>query len=232
MKKIIILATVFVVVFGNANAQIELLHTFEGRVLPLELQSKSYRGIAYDGAVGDLKGFVSKDRNVIKIYNEDFSLQKTIKLPNSSEWIFVSKRIFNTDDKIEILGDRKLYDEDGNLIRDFGSNAYIYLTKNNEYRLILEKDNNELQTTVTEIYSLPGKINLTSTSIVKKTTDLAFNLRPGEVATMKIYNVKGQLIDTKQVDYVFNRILLNTTNYRKGIYVYEINGISKKFKVK
>jgi hypothetical protein len=69
-------------------------------------------------------------------------------------------------------------------------------------------------------------------AIVKKATELAYKLKPGETATMKIYDARGRLIETKQVDYVFNKILLNTTNYSRGVYVYEINGLTKKFMVK
>ena len=51
------------------------------------------------------------------------------------------------------------------------------------------------------------------------------------MSIMNIFNTKGQLIEAKQIDFSFDKILLNISNYSKGVYLYEVNGISKRFVV-
>ena len=48
---------------------------------------------------------------------------------------------------------------------------------------------------------------------------------------MRISNIQGQLVELKQIDYVFDKIILNVSNYSKGVYIYEVNGVSNKFVV-
>ncbi|MDR0304433.1 MAG: hypothetical protein LBH98_06680 [Chitinispirillales bacterium] len=240
MKKTYYFSTfILFTLFGAADAQINLLHTFEN------VKNFNY----YVNT--DFKGYVIDN----KIYNEDFSLRKSIDIPSLDGYKFsiseVSEKIFNLDNKLEFLvyfsnnelpnkTTLRLYNEDGNMLKDFGAaeiniSGKLHLMSNGNYVLIVNKGNYIVDYELFsqyEIYSLPGKGNTVSTQIVKKSTELAYKLRPGETATMKIYDVRGRLIDTKQVDYVFDRILLNTTNYSRGAYVYEINGVAKKFMVK
>ena len=227
MKKNVLLAAalaVGVLGLGNTNAQIELLRTFETR---------PWYNDQYDVRI------YATNSNPVKIYNEDFSLRKSVylDLPDGYSYLYFynfSEKIFNTDDKLEFLVEYnpsnglRLYNEDGVMLKDFGGiySHEIHCTSNGEYRLTVVKNNS-----ITEVYKLPGRGNI-ATSIAKKATELAYKLRPGETATMKIYDARGRLIDTKQVDYVFSKILLNTTNYSRGVYVYEINGLAKKFTVK
>lgn len=248
MKKSVLLSAIFAVVmfFGNVNAQVNLEYIFDGAVFPI---SDNFEFVGNLNFL-DFRGYVNHyDTKSIKVYKEDYSLKCVISAPVGFDGYAacISEKVFNTDSKIEYLsyftdgtnnGDEylRLYNEDGDLIKDFGItlNAVIFATSKQEYKLMILKGDYDTDDYTTEIYSLPGKANEVALlkSNERKTTDLAFNLRPGEVATLKVYNIKGQLIETKKVDYVFNRLLLNTTNYRKGVYVYEINGISKKFRVK
>jgi len=140
----------------------------------------------------------------------------------------------------------RLYDENGTLLKDFGY-AYlftsnIHVTSNKKYRLALirYKATNP-STHTTEIYSLPGtppvgvveqKVNANLPPYPNPTNTvitLPYQLSQGEMSVMRIFNINGQLIETKQIDYVFDKILLNVSSYAKGIYFYEVNGISNRF---
>lgn len=157
---------------------------------------------------------------------------------------------YNATSNSNISTTNKLYNEDEILIKDFG---YYFLTTtnilkiNNQYCLsLLCYTNNTLPFTYkTEIYSLPGAM---STSIAETGNinnhfslpfpnpsnsfiNLPYNLNQGQQSVMRISNIQGQLIELKQLDYEFDKIILNVSNYTKGIYVYEVNGISNTFVV-
>jgi hypothetical protein len=65
----------------------------------------------------------------------------------------------------------------------------------------------------------------------KTTIYLPYQLKLGETSVMHIYNAYGQLIETKKIDATFNTILLNVSNYSKGVYIFEVNGAGNKFVV-
>ncbi|MDR1678374.1 MAG: T9SS type A sorting domain-containing protein [Prevotellaceae bacterium] len=58
---------------------------------------------------------------------------------------------------------------------------------------------------------------------------LPYKLAQGKTSVMNIYSTSGQLIESKQIDSVFDRILLNVSGYAKGIYLYEANDVSNRF---
>ena len=180
-KKTIILAT-FLLLFclGNANAQINGLHTFEGTIF------HSFNTISQL----DFSGYWKVDgTNQIRIYNEDFSLRRTvnIQVPQGYNiWVVnsLSQKIFSTDNRLEFIvvfmantaqnsnsNQRtimKLYNEDGNLIRDFGT-AFLFfpsvhITSNGDYRLLVQRQ--EIDRIFTDIYSLPGRGN-SATSLLE-----------------------------------------------------------------
>jgi hypothetical protein len=237
MKRNVLSAAVLAVVIlglNGANAQINLLHTFE--------ESNVYYDNNYDFCVYYCLN-KNNDNTTVKIYNEDFSLRKIVNIPTESGYKFLgisyfSKKLFNTDEKLEFIvtsynsgqdvEKSYIYNEDGMLLNMFEDvkGTRVFVDSKGNCKLSI------FYVSKTEIYSLPGKNDISSNSIVKKATELAYKLKPGETATMKIYDVRGRLIETKQIDYVFNKVLLNTTNYSRGVYVYEINGLSKKFMVK
>lgn len=59
--------------------------------------------------------------------------------------------------------------------------------------------------------------------------NLPYKLNQGETSVMRIFNMNGQLIETKRIDYVFDKIMLNVSNYAKGTYIYEVNNVSNRF---
>lgn len=176
-----------------------------------------------------------------------------------SSVLYPSKNLFNTDSKIEFLiifdaittpeniNDDSLvriYNENGIMIKDLGKSymiSYGIYKIGDQYKLSLLKYIYPIPVTYkTEIYSLPGDFIGFDGAINPMTQpaypnpantiiNLTYNLNQGETAIMNIYNMNGQLIDQKQIDYSFTEILLNVSSYSSGTYIYEVNGITNKF---
>jgi hypothetical protein len=140
-----------------------------------------------------------------------------------------------------------LFDENGTVLKDFGyanmifTNPQLHLHNGNLRLRVVKRYfvNNEFESK-TEIYSVPGTPaadyalksadarsaypNPAATSIV-----LPYKLQQGEKTLMSILNLNGQLIEFKQIDYLFDKILLDVSGYNKGPYLYKVNGESKIF---
>lgn len=133
--------------------------------------------------------------NQCRIYNLDYSLYKTINLPvPGGEWLydirFVSERLFNEDDKIEVLYTyykwieeagtvpgyyiyhSKVMSEDGVVLLDAPGALYSYVKEvsENTYSLFLFVYDLSVSPLKiwTKIYPLPGKLNTIDES--KKST--------------------------------------------------------------
>ena len=253
----------------TANAQITLEHTFDGNI--------EYQGGQFLPVINLYLPYYEAV-NPIRLYNEDYSLYKSITITppanySVSNLYLFSKNIVTTDNKVTFFVNfinpnatnsnqsyiLRLYDEDGTMVKDFGYAATglsfsFHLVTNNKYRLkILRLTSTTPYTYKTEIYSLPGIYVPeeppvippgTTTSFASSRMEtglfsypnpaneiitLPYQLKQGEISVMRIYNTNGQLIDTKQIDYVFDKILLNVSGYSKGVYLYEVNGKSNRF---
>ena len=263
MKKSFLSVMLAVGVFsvGGAEAQITLLHTFEGVVSPggvLVDSGGNYYGAVTVGSVTstDFNGYYNITRydtypytSQLRFYNEDFSIRALVNINGYvSSVSCISEKIFNTDGKLEFIvtsrgsegyGDFvRLYDENGNVLQNFATvgtalGAGLHLTSGGNYRLHVIRQNDDYKS-YTDIYSLPGKKEVSVLPQPKRETRaLAYKLKEGETATMKIYNIKGQVVDTKLIDHTFNKILLNTARYPRGTYIYKINDKNaKKFTLK
>lgn len=241
-------------------AQINLEHTFDATV------GASYQFIS---PVINYYTYFNIETSQVRLYNEDYSLYKTINIssPSNYKMAYVSgfsKGIVSTDGKITFLVSfgkitsdgnynsnyiGKLYDQDGNMIKDFGYSGTLlspsfHVVSNNVCRMsisILEYEPYPTAKYKTEIYSLPGTLSVGVSSPQKNQIQspypnpansvitLPYQLGEGETSVMRIYNVNGQLIETKQIDFVFDRILLNVSSYTKGVYIYQVNEISNRF---
>ena len=142
-----------------------------------------------------------------------------------------------------------LYDINGNVIKDFGAGNSIYVYPylciiNNHYKLQVQRTlyNSENESYAkTEIYSVPGTHSSGVAEVrasqaqspypnpTNSTITLPYQLKQGEMSVMRIFNMNGQLIETKQIDFIFDKILLNVSEYETGIYIYEVNGVSSRF---
>ena len=194
----------------------------------------------------DIKG------NKVTFYNPDYSVYKTISIPTPKEYsistiLCASDKMFNTDNLLEFLivyhtpminitTQMILYNENGTKLYDFGFNyfsAYFY-TDGKKTKLFTMNANDTCRTyllvgitttaksaTISQNYAYP---NPALSSIT-----LPYSLEPGETSDLKIFNYSGQLIESKQIDSNFDRIILNVENYKKGIYFYSVKGVSNKF---
>lgn len=181
MKKFLFsVATVFAANFSFG--QITLEHTFpnEENIVAYSTQSEMF--------------YLSTNDNVVKIYNSNFTLYKTFtvaiptthRLYTSYEWnnmnpYVVSKNIFNTDNKLEVLvaaidydtysnSKLLLIDEDGVILKDFNTNpatsfgevVEIYhdsIANQNKIKVRQSMYNNgTYQYDFSEVYSLPTNI--------------------------------------------------------------------------
>ncbi len=159
----------------------------------------------------------------------------------------------------EISGNYKLflYNEDGVVIKDFGDYIVhhdcppvIIKTSTNEIKLILTKTVVDKTTTNwiysynTDIYSLQGSLSaLVPAESIQQNSfaypnpsstiiTLPYVLSSNESAYMKIYNSNGLLIEQKNIDSSFDKILLDVSTYAAGVYIYDYNGKSNRFIVK
>ena len=173
---------------------------------------------------------------------------------------YLTKTLFNSNDKLEffvqftgpttdysVYQTLRLYDEDGIVIKDFGFSYSINPSIhkiNNQYRLsVVRYIYSTTILYITEIYSLPGSMSYSISEFensniqspfpnpANTVINLPYKLNQGQKSIMRISNIQGQLIELKQIDYVFDKIILNVSNYSKGVYFYEVNGVSNKFVV-
>jgi len=209
----------------------------------------------------------------IKAYNPDYTLiiDKTYSLTPptgyKTSYVWVFKKVFNTDDNYELLvtfskispvsNDNEasrliLYDSNKNVIKDFGAGNMFYIGNmvyiiNNGCKVPISRylyNGGDLVAN-TEIYSVPGDpsaYDAGNTSVDSFSSPypnpantyitLPYKLNEGEFAVMNIFNVNGQLIESKKIGYDFDKILLDVSGYAKGMYIYEVKNVSNKFVVK
>ncbi|UKB85994.1 T9SS type A sorting domain-containing protein [Chryseobacterium sp. MEBOG06] len=205
--------------------------------------------------------------NEVKIYKADYSIYKqfTPTVPSGYNMFIdqynnnfiLSKSIFNTDSKLEIIitfekynpatSEReyiiKIYNEDGNIIHEFGPNYKF----SDEYDINIYHDNisniNKLRlfnqnTNSTEIYVLPTTL-LSAKEIQSKAKLSAFPnpankilniINPGKGSnTIEIYDGAGKIILTQHFNMSDSRISINVENLPVGTYFYQIGVMRSKF---
>jgi hypothetical protein len=222
---------------------------------------------AYTNADETFYYSVGHGMNAVKIYKADYSIYKqfTPSVPSGYSMFIdqynnnfiLSKNIFNTDNKLEIIitfekynpatSEReyiiKIYNEDGNIIHEFGPNYKF----SDEYDINIYHDNttniNKLRlfnqnTNSTEIYSLPTTL-LSAKEIQSKAKLSAFPnptnkilniINPGKGSnTVEIYESTGKRVLTQHFNVSDNKISINVENLPVGTYFYQIGEIRSKF---
>ena len=172
---------------------------------------------------------------------------------------YVTTNMFNNDDLIEFVccfvnRTQNKYvtlvlNENNQVLYNFKDEnlKYVYATSTGQLKLNTQKyvtnsTNNNYSTNI--IYSLgtstPSGISPLSLAPAernpfpnpaKQTIQLPYQLEQGKQANMKIFDVNGKQVTTKQIDATFDKILLDVSSYQKGMYVYEVNGKRGKFLV-
>ena len=260
-----------------SNAQITLEHTFKNEkvsVMSGNVNGKPNFFVEKLFPVGSFYFTEVVNNSVhIKAYNPDYTLiiDKTYSLTPptgyKTSYVWVFKKVFNTDDNYELLvtfskispvsNDNEasrliLYDSNKNVIKDFGAGNMFYIGNmvyiiNNGCKVPISRYlyNGGDWVANTEIYSVPGDpsaYDAGNTSVDSFSSPypnpantyitLPYKLNEGEFAVMNIFNINGQLIESKKIGYDFDKILLDVSGYAKGMYIYEVKNVSNKFVVK
>lgn len=248
---------IIVLIFGaiTATAQINLEYTFPNSVVTFNVANKTYYGYS-DASLNQIKIYNSdyslfKSISITPPTGYTFSSASIFsdKLFNSDNKIeFLVSYVKSVLDFSSYYS-LKLYNEDGLILKDFGT-SYILSpstikllsgeTKLNILRYVYDTSTATIKY-FTDIYSLPGS----TPSSVKELSDS--NLAPAfpnpsnsivnlsvpknidSVTKMRIFNIEGKLIDEKQVDGLFENVILNVSSYPAGIYIYECNKVSNRF---
>lgn len=249
MKKFLLAAGLFATSF--MFAQITLEHSFPADELVFVYTDENQTFYCAD----------LRDSNIIKIYNSDYSLYKTITLqlpegyntagfPEGKDFQFISKYIFNTDDKLEFLvaysqnyerTKLQIINEDGIVIKDFDNTYWDYeenivlftdkTTNKNKLVLRTTSDVNEvyiLPTSTLSLKEIQSNIKLTAFPIPTNTILNIINPENGAVK-IEIYDMSGKLVHSQNFKSSQDRILLDVENLSKGNYVYKIGNLSSKF---
>ena len=196
--------------------------------------------------------YYAPDSNTLKIFNENFVLEKTISnLPTFSYVGYMSKNLFSLNNKYDFLlliintttntYEWKLYNEDKQLLFNFGEWMPFFFVKNKLFAYKTEYVNNHLNYT-TKIYNLPGQLNSSSELIVNKSNSFAFpnpaenviniNYNTNKMEEMHIIDLNGNIIENYLLDPSLKTIQINVSNYSKGIYIYRLGDTTGKFIVK
>lgn len=255
MKKVLLIFS-FVINIITVNAQIALEHTFSNEssaVMVFSTNSATYFYVL-NSTNNQLKIFNS-DYSVYKTltltpqtgYKLSNVYQFSTKLFNTDdkiEFIVSSYQISNSS-----VSSLKLYNENGETLKDFGNraSAMAFTTTSNQTKLVVwgyTIDNTTNPATinyVTDIYTLPGSLSNGLKSFNAETLEppypnptntiinLPYKLDYGKTSVISIFNTNGQLIEQKQIDATFDKIMLDVSSYKSGVYIYEYNGHSSRF---
>lgn len=196
--------------------------------------------------------YYAPDSNTLKIFDENFVLEKTISnLPTFSGVGYVSKNLFSLNNKYDFIlvvrnattntDERKLYNEDKQLLFNFGELYPLMVVNNKLFAYKYEYVNNHYNYT-TKIYNLPGQLNSSSELIVNKSNSFAFpnpaenviniNYNTNKMEEMHIIDLNGNIIENYLLDPSLKTIQINVSNYSKGIYIYRLGDTTGKFIVK
>ena len=192
----------------------------------------------------------------VNIYNLDGTNYKSLSLPHptgttlstQNSLIHMSTHLFNDDDLIEIIYEYYIsgvyttivVNENLDVLYEFsGLRVESFLSTPNSETLLIMRNNTWSSHSIYKIAQVKTGISQTKIQLQKlpfpnpsKTTvNLPYQLSLGQQATMKIFDVNGKSIATKQIDASFDRLQLDVSNYSKGMYLYEYNGKSGKFVV-
>lgn len=185
--------------------------------------------------------------NIMRIYNEQHTLIKTINFPTRPRRIhFITDKLFNQDNLIEILYDDNsnliLINENNNLIQTIQSRQFarIIKTANNNYKLLVSA-NSPNNTLLYDVYSLSGTLSISQQEIYLKNSFVGYpnpaesiinitnKLANGENGILEIFDASGKKVMEKNVTGGNNEINLDVTALSNGVYIYKLQGQTNRF---
>ena len=240
MKNAIMLLLLLLSLF--ANAQINLEKTYDTAIYYVKLKVAGGKYYCFD-----------RENKTIKLYNLDHSLFKTITIPAYEQYNLdgassIYQNLYTSDNRIcyqalhststgsGFLYAARIIDENGQIIKDFGSgsSAALYVEQTQDGAKLLLYKNNK-----TEVYSLPGtfdaiadeqsglpnEITLANSYPNPANGAITINYelpKSVDAGELLVYNVKGELIKSYKVDHTFSNLCIPTTEWTTGVYFYNI----------
>ena len=203
------------------------------------------------------------DNKTFRLYNADHSLKKETTLATINHELsacylqsmfYFTSRFVNGDEKIELFVCWKcdgvyylyLYDEDGNVIYNFGAVAEDYMYGISEVEdCFYETESGYKMIVIVEeyvnydVYSFGGS-STPSAALKAEKLGQAFPNPVNSVLTIPcktnkkeslvtIYDLEGKVIEKRKIKTGDDDIQINVSGYRPGVYMYEIGNISQKF---
>lgn len=259
MKTTIIFVILFLI-SAIGFTQINLEHTFTSTIGSTTYVNTNNQTMYYlhDGT-----------SHVLTLYNHDYSIYKIITITPPTGYQFsasfnlaggISTKVFNTDDLVEfayvfqstgtpVTYKLLLYNENLQVVKDFGSRAaiYIFQTVNDGLKcsvLGVTQDPNPPYaiTYYNDIYSLPGSLPLNVIEQIPtenelkpypnpsfSTITIPVTLEANETSILKIFNQNGQLIDSKKIDKGEKSIKYDVKGLNPGLYFYQYDNFKEKF---
>jgi hypothetical protein len=210
----------------------------------LEHQHTGRTGTCHQVDYNEYVYLISDGTNHTSIYSIDHNLLKSVTLtPGATDYmsLHISKKLYNNDSKYEIT---YLYrkggfyfevmDDDGIvLLKDSFFTAYKFRNTNQGTKLLIECN---LNPRVLKVYGLPGQIFTKIPEILDNNTSLSAFPNPASDAItipitlpgksnngkLLIYNISGEEINCIPINQWINEIILNTSDFAPGTYLYHI----------
>ena len=200
-----------------------------------------------------LLSFTNYKNNTITIYNLDGTLYRQLAYPKcptgtTMTKLYLTTNLFNDNDSVEFfykynrgyqsIDTTIVSNENGNVLMSLPGEGLEFFFSNSigEHFMLMEGvyghsiyKINPIKTSISQTKIQLQKMPFPNPS--KTTVNLPYQLSLGQQATMKIFDVNGKSIVTKQIDATSDRLQLDVSNYTKGMYLYEYNGKSGKFVV-
>ncbi|MBO6117414.1 MAG: T9SS type A sorting domain-containing protein [Bacteroidales bacterium] len=257
-KRILKLLTLTALLFAGGNALAQNQWD-ESNITTIENESLSpaiyCEGISYSFGKDGIKIYNSDFENIKTIplslffpSNTEYSgirnihcLTKNV-FTNSNKYEFVVSGEYQFPDEYKYHKIYCIYNEDGELLYSFGDyenieSAYII---NNKLVVTLYKEDYD---SYTKIFTLANSVKPSSVATVmqqnqaklypnpaRQSVTLEYNIQ-GQMQEMQIVDMQGRVVASYLLDPSQKQVKINTSNYKKGVYVYRYGNNSGKFVV-
>lgn len=254
MKKITFLLLINFFFNSYSYSQLTLEHSYSSGIQKLDMSD--VLGI---NTANGLKYYTfNRTTNIVEIYSQSHVLETSFTIPLDaghflSEIIFITDKLFNSDNQIEFLyksykiGDsnnRKLYlcNDSGVLLQNFPGKYYAGVVKDNSnnYKLIITGSEQNPATNAYDydVYGLTGTLSAEQQDILTKKafvfpnpSNNVINISnissTGKAATLQIFSVDGKKI--LEENHSEEEIKIDVTGFQNGVYIYKLGNKSGKF---